>query len=73
MKEIIVEVPDKFGKTLKPEKMNTEIKGELVRCKNCKYGAPTIINGIWLSVTCGDVDHRPDWFCADGKRRDDDA
>ena len=46
---------------------------ELVRCKDCKHGAPTIINGIWLSVTCGDVDRRPDWFCGDGERRDDDA
>lgn len=44
---------------------------EIVRCKDCEYGAPTIINGVWLSVTCGDVDHRPEWFCADGKRRDD--
>lgn len=42
---------------------------ELVRCKDCKYGAPTIINGVWLSVTCGDVDHRPEWFCADGERK----
>ena len=41
---------------------------ELVRCKDCKYGAPTIINGVWLSVTCGGLDHRPDWFRADGKR-----
>lgn len=45
---------------------------EVVRCKDCKHGAPTIINGVWLSVTCGDVDRRPEWFCADGKRRDDD-
>ena len=41
---------------------------EVVRCKDCKYGAPTIINGVWLSVTCGGLNHRPDWFCADGKR-----
>ena len=41
---------------------------ELVRCKDCKHGAPTIINGVWLSVTCGNVDHKPDWFCADGER-----
>lgn len=39
---------------------------EVVRCKDCRHGAPTIINGTYLSVTCGDVDHRPDWFCADG-------
>ena len=35
MKEIIIEVPDEFGKTLKPWKANAEIKGELVRCKDC--------------------------------------
>ena len=46
---------------------------DLVRCKDCKYGAPTIINGVWLSVTCGGLNHRPDWFCGDGKRQDDDA
>lgn len=40
---------------------------EIVRCKDCKYGEPTIINGVWLLVTCGGVDHRPEWFCADGK------
>ena len=45
---------------------------ELIRCKDCKYGAPTVINGVWLSVTCNGVDHKSEWFCADGKRRDDD-
>lgn len=35
--EIIIEVPDDFGKTLKPEKINSEIKGKLVRCKDCKH------------------------------------
>lgn len=42
----------------------------LVLCKDCKHGAPTIINGVWLSVTCGGVDHKPEWFCADGEMRD---
>ena len=42
----------------------------IVRCKDCKYGAPTIINGICLSVTCCGLNHRPDWFCADGKPKD---
>ena len=42
---------------------------EVVRCKDCKYGAPTVINGVWLSVTCGGLDRRPDWFCADGERK----
>lgn len=42
---------------------------EIIRCKDCRYGEPTIINGVWLLVTCDGVDHRPEWFCADGKRR----
>jgi hypothetical protein len=54
-------------------KLIEEAPEAVIRCKDCKHGAPTIINGAWLSVTCGDVDHRPDWFCADGERRDDDA
>ena len=66
MKEMIARV----GDTLKQSDIvSVCFTGEeLVRCKDCKYRAPTIINGTWLSVTCGDVDHRPDWFCADGKR-----
>lgn len=41
----------------------------IVRCKDCKHGADTIINGEYLFKTCGGVDHKPDWFCADGERR----
>lgn len=41
MREIIIEVPDNFGKTGKPEKMNSTIKGDLVRCKDCKYAVLT--------------------------------
>ena len=43
---------------------------EVVRCKDCKCGAPTIINGIYLSVTCGGLDRRPDWFCGDGEPKE---
>ena len=46
---------------------------EVVRCKDCMHGADTIINGKYLFKTCGGVDHKPDWFCADGERRDGDA
>lgn len=69
MKEIIIEVPDDFGKTLKPEKVNSEIKGELVRCKDCKH---------WDAKkhechnTHSYMQYRPcfqDWFCADGEKR----
>ena len=45
---------------------------EIIRCKDCKHGADTIINGEYLFKTCRGVNHEPDWFCADGERRDDD-
>ena len=65
MKEIIIEAPDRFGQELKPEKVNSEIKGELVRCKDCKRKD---------TLSCPKAPKRPDdWFCADGERRDDDA
>lgn len=66
MKEIIIEVPDRFGKTLKPEKVNSEIKGELVRCKDCrkkdKEECP-----MYVDYPCT---NKPgdDWFCAEGER-----
>lgn len=74
MKEIIIEVPDRFGQKLKPEKVNSEIKGELVRCRDCKH-----FNDMKCSHpergTCylWHMLHWGDWFCADGERKDDDA
>mgnify|MGYP007013865240 CR=1 FL=1 len=41
---------------------------ELVRCKDCKYGEP---GACGYGVDCDGVWHDADWFCADGKRRDD--
>ena len=37
MRELIIAVPDHFGKTLKPEKATTMIQGELVRCRDCQF------------------------------------
>lgn len=66
MKEIIIEVTDRFGQELKPEKINSEIKGELVRCRECirrgTYDCPIYVGGD------GDKDSPDDWFCADGER-----
>ena len=42
---------------------------ELVRCKDCKYGEPGACGD---GVDCDGVWHDADWFCAAGKRRDDD-
>jgi hypothetical protein len=44
--------------------------GELVRCKDCKYWSKEhdqncMIKQGWFPV-------KPDWFCADGERRDED-
>lgn len=68
MKEIIIEVPDRFGQELKPEKVNSEIKGELVRCKDCEYSYTE--GFVHPHLICekhpelGSV--ADDWFCADG-------
>ena len=40
---------------------------EVIHCKDCKHGVDTIINGEYLFKTCGGVDHKPDWFCADAE------
>lgn len=49
--------------------MLREQEPEIVRCKDCKHGEiDTAINGVLLSITCGGVRHRPEWFCADGER-----
>ena len=71
MKEIIIEVPDRFGQELKTEKVNSEIKGELVRCGDCKHykdGFCYNPNTFDAEKTCGNT--TPDWYCADGKRRE---
>ena len=69
MKEIIIEVPDRFGKELKPEKVNCEIKGEIVRCGECKYYREGFCyNPNAYETTGGNT--VPDWYCADGKRRE---
>ena len=71
MKEIIIEVPDRFGQELKPEKVNSEIKGELIRCGDCKHykdGFCYNPNTFDAEKTCGNT--TPDWYCADGKRRE---
>lgn len=70
MKEIIIEVPDRFGQELKPEIVNSEIKGELVRCKDCKYSEH------WYKDKCrcflwheSGIDVFNDVFCNYGKRK----
>ena len=69
MREIIIEVPDRFGRTLEPEKVNTEIRGEIVRCKDCKHMSEA--NSPYWEIWCerNDRSVSVDWLCADGKRK----
>lgn len=44
---------------------------EIIRCKDCIYYDPE-----WVDEECRlfrDFTTEPEWFCADGKRRDDDG
>ena len=44
-------------------------KGELVRCKDCKYGERMC--QPWNDIVCTENNaiHIPVWYCADGERR----
>lgn len=47
---------------------------EVVRCKYCKHGR--MINILNYTCTesknhCEHILHSPDWFCADGRKKDD--
>lgn len=54
---------------------------EVVRCRDCKYGEPTHNAHGEAVIKCEEICWlcrlprlmEPDWFCADGERRDDDA
>ena len=48
----------------------------VTRCKNCKYGYMLPNSSDYVHCTkpySGTISHKPDWFCADGKRRDSDG
>ena len=58
--------------------------GELIRCKDCKYGQPIVLASDGKStlyrtfctkpyVERGSATHIPDWYCADGERKDGDG
>ena len=44
-------------------------KGELVRCKDCKWYHQAFANE-GRCVNHDNVFHKPDWFCADGERKE---
>ena len=65
-KDYIVELREKEADEL----MNDHWVGELVRCKDCKYGEPWgVLIGCGTAKGFG-ITHKPDWFCADGERKD---
>ena len=68
MREIIIEIPSNFGKTLKAEKVNAEIKGEIVRCKDCKHKEKDGISEGYHYCNIKGLQVTDDWFCADGER-----
>ena len=71
MKEIIIEVHDRFGQELKPEKVNSEIKGELVRCEDCKYWKNKYREydmHPWLP--CMEIHTSGNWFCGYGEKEE---
>ena len=70
MKEIIIKVPDRFGQELKFEKVNCEIEGELVRCKDCKHYRYYGLSQETVSECKIDIFENPDesWFCSEGER-----
>lgn len=44
---------------------------QIVRCKDCKYRREIPVLG---NIICVDNSvHSPDWFCADGERREGDS
>ena len=64
----------------------TEIKGsptvdavEVVRCEECKHSYHTLVGNsesdYRVICACSELDDRevdPDWYCADGERREED-
>lgn len=50
--------------------------GELIRCKDCKHGEPCNEGDVYCNNDIGTFEspvHKPDWFCADGERRDNET
>lgn len=70
-------MPDGFVITLESDSKSTEVviklERELVMCKNCKHSyfasnrAPEE-QCLVCGLNC--IDITPDWFCADGERRE---
>lgn len=55
--------------TTHPLATSQDVVGELVRCKDCKYGIEW--DGRLGCEWHGFYKTEPEWFCADGDRRED--
>ena len=47
----------------------TKVKQEIVRCKDCMHYDGDEYSGLGTCLENG-VCSKPDWFCADGERKD---
>lgn len=68
MAEIIVDIGDNLVETI-----GCEFKGEIVRCKECKWLRYCETEDLDLYLDCdkpdgGGIPRNDDWFCADGER-----
>lgn len=60
-----------FGETLLADALALlKEQSEIVLCKDCKYGEHMC--KPWSDIICNQnrATHIPDWFCADGKRKE---
>lgn len=69
-KEYIVELREEEADEL----MDEHWVGELVRCKDCKYGIVETDTQCFCEARVeenGLAYHKPKWFCADGRKKDE--
>ena len=77
MKELIIKVDDPGERVLDGSPKMFEIQ-ELVRCKDCRWGDWSRNGKGEHMILCYNGDtgiedgylHEPDWFCAEGKRKE---
>jgi len=43
---------------------------QIVRCKDCKHAVAQDCEQVWCSFVDDGLSHEPDWFCADGERKE---
>lgn len=66
MKEYIMRYENEVLQLL-PDKIQP-----LVRCKDCEHGEQSVLPNRHLWCRIHEFYREPDWFCADGERKDGD-